>query len=281
MAPTRNQNRSSTSNRNGEAIARQANILASCYGPSGFPEAMGTPSGIPSPPSSPPLAALTSTNELTLISSPRKRDAEGRRKSRKEGAAYTIRGECERLFCETMKAVFLGEGRAAASGSVVMGASNNYNSNNNASINSHDIGSAGHSPPDEGSVAAYGYFEKHQRYKRNNIDAWLEMWDYVGGASFRGFVGGEGSSKSLFAFFDSSVVGQDLKPSLMALIELAESGFAVSQVVICLDRSIPETDRKALLKSFRWVGFELATLDMWAKDIDVTSKKWLFLGMEV
>ncbi|KAH8820908.1 ornithine decarboxylase antizyme [Xylogone sp. PMI_703] len=272
MSPSRNQNHSSTSNRNGEAIARQANILASCYvvdssarltgfhysttgaGGTGFPEVLGASSGIPSPPSSPPLAAFTSANELALVSS-RKRDVEGRRKSRKEGATYTIRGECERLFCETMKAVFLGEGRAAASGSVVMGASNNYNSNNNGS--------------------------KHQRYRRNNIDAWLEMWDYVGGNSFRGFVGGDGSSKSLFAFFDSSVVGQDLKPSLMALIELAEAGFAVSQVVICLDRTIPETDRKTLLKSLRWVGFDLITLDTWAKDIDVTSKKWLFLGMEV
>lgn len=208
-----------------------------------------------------------------------------------------------------MKSVFLGEGRAASSGSVVMGASNNnYNSNSNGGGNGRGtvrvIGSAGNSPPDEEDVALHGYFDRHQRYKRNTIDAWLEMWDYVGGASFRGFVGGDGSSKSLFAFFDSSVVGQDLKPryvpllypcvkrrsiqvadsliySLMALIELAEAGFAVSQVVICLDRSIPEIDRKALLKSLRWVGFDLITLDTWAKDIDVTSKKWLFLGMDI
>ncbi|RQM05626.1 hypothetical protein DH86_00001644, partial [Scytalidium sp. 3C] len=255
-------------------------------GPSGFPEVLGASSGIPSPPSSPPLAAISSANELTLISSSRKREADGRRRSRKEGATYTIRGECERLFCETMKSVFLGEGRAASSGSVVMGASNNnYNSNSNGGGNGRGtvrvIGSAGNSPPDEEDVALHGYFDRHQRYKRNTIDAWLEMWDYVGGASFRGFVGGDGSSKSLFAFFDSSVVGQDLKPSLMALIELAEAGFAVSQVVICLDRSIPEIDRKALLKSLRWVGFDLITLDTWAKDIDVTSKKWLFLGMDI
>jgi len=182
-----------------------------------------------------------------------------------------------------MKTVFLGEGRAAGSGSVVMGASNNnFNFNLNSNENgSGAIGSAGNSPPEEGSMAAYGYFERHNRYKRNTVDAWLEMWDYVGGTSFRGFVGGDGSSKSLFAFFDSSVVAQDLKPSLMALIELAEAGFAVSQVIICLDRSILEADRKALLKSLRWVGFDLITLDMWAKDIDVTSKKWLFLGMDI
>lgn len=69
--------------------------------------------------------------------------------------------------------------------------------------------------------------------------------------------------------------------SLMALIELAETVFAVNQVVICLDRAVPEVDRKAFLKSLRWVGFELISLDMWANDFDVTSDKWLYLGMEV
>jgi hypothetical protein len=67
----------------------------------------------------------------------------------------------------------------------------------------------------------------------------------------------------------------------MALIELAETVFAVSQVVICLDRSVEESERKAFMKSLRWVGFELITLDLWVNDIDVTSDKWLFLGMEI
>lgn len=67
----------------------------------------------------------------------------------------------------------------------------------------------------------------------------------------------------------------------MALIELAEAVFACSEVVICLDRSIPEIDTKAFMKSLRWVGFELITLDAWAKDMDTTSDKWLLLGMEV
>ena len=67
----------------------------------------------------------------------------------------------------------------------------------------------------------------------------------------------------------------------MALIELAESVFAVQQVVICLDRSVPETDAKALMKSLRWVGFEMITLEMWTGDMDITSDKWMLLGMEV
>lgn len=67
----------------------------------------------------------------------------------------------------------------------------------------------------------------------------------------------------------------------MALIELAEAVFAVSQVVICLDRSVGDEDRKAFMKSLRWIGFELITLDMWANELDVTSDRWMFLGMEI
>lgn len=175
-----------------------------------------------------------------------------------------------------MKTVFLGEeGKAAHNGSNVMGTN-------------------AHSPPDE-SVSAYNnnYFANG---KGQPIDAWLEVWDYTSGCSFRVFVGGNGERKSLFAFFDSAVIGSDLKhgyvqphPSsnisnfyrLMALIELAETVFAVSHIVICLDRSVHEDERKSFMKSLRWVGFELITLDMWANDIDVTSDKWLFLGMEI
>lgn len=69
--------------------------------------------------------------------------------------------------------------------------------------------------------------------------------------------------------------------SLVALIELAESVFAVTQVVICLDRSISEVDRKLFMKNLRWVGFEPITFDMWANAMDVTSDNWLFLGMEI
>lgn len=168
-------------------------MLTGYQGLSGIPEALIQ--GIPSPPSSPPLAALTSANELALISKNNatkssKRDTDGRRRSRKEGAAYHIRGECERLFCETMNLVFLGEEGRTGQDSIVMGA--------NAD-----------SPPD-GSVSSYdSYFPPGKL--RNPIDAWLEIWDYRGGCSFRGFVGGNGDQKSLFAFFDSAVVGRDLK----------------------------------------------------------------------
>jgi len=158
--------------------------------------------------------------------------------------------------------VFLGEERTANNGSIVMGAN-------------------AYSPPDD-SVSAYGKSGINMiKAGGQVVDAWLEVWDYAGGCSFRGFVGGKGEQKSLFAFFDGTVIGKDLRQGLMALIELTEEVFALSQVVICLDRSVSEADKKTLLKSLQWVGFELITLDLWANDLDVTSKKWLLLGMEI
>lgn len=67
----------------------------------------------------------------------------------------------------------------------------------------------------------------------------------------------------------------------MALIELAEAVFAVSQFVVCIDRSVQEMERHSFMKGLRWVGFELTTLDMWAADIDTTSNEWLLMGMEI
>jgi len=139
------------------------------------------------------------------------------------------------------------------------------------------MGANAYSPPDE-SVDTYDYFDKP---KIQPVDACIEFWDYTSGCSFRGFVGGDGDKKSLFTFFGSAVVGGELKRGLMALIEFAETVFAVSQVVICLDRSVPEGDAKCFMKSLRWVGFEMITLEMWSNNIDITSDKWLFLGMEV
>jgi len=130
-----------------------------------------------------------------------------------------------------MKGIFLGEEGMLSNGSIGMGTGNNTN---------------GHSPPDE-RMSGYndGYFATGSNGKGQNPDAWIEVWDYGGGCSFRGFVGGNGENKSLFAFFDSAVIGRDLKQGLMALIELAETVFAVSQVVICVDRTVQEADRKS------------------------------------
>ncbi|MBE3045271.1 hypothetical protein IMZ48_22510 [Candidatus Bathyarchaeota archaeon] len=67
----------------------------------------------------------------------------------------------------------------------------------------------------------------------------------------------------------------------MALIDLAESPMDCARLVICIDRDISPVHAQGLMKSLQWVGFEPATLDHWADGVDVTSDKWLLMGMEV
>jgi hypothetical protein len=43
------------------------------------------------------------------------------------------------------------------------------------------------------------------------ITDWIEMWDYVGGIRFRGFVAEKEDEKAMFVFFDEAVIGGDLK----------------------------------------------------------------------
>ena len=43
------------------------------------------------------------------------------------------------------------------------------------------------------------------------VSNYIECWDYVGGNRFRGFVAGQGDEKTMFIFFDRTVIGGDLK----------------------------------------------------------------------
>lgn len=66
-------------------------------------------------------------------------------------------------------------------------------------------------PPDDSILDA---FQQHADIKARGfeVDAWMEVWDYAGGASFRAFVASDGKEKSLFVFFDiEGVLGRDLK----------------------------------------------------------------------
>lgn len=113
--------------------------------------------------------------------------------------------------------------------------------------------------------------------------AWMEIWDYQGGASFLAFMAEDHISgeKSLFTFFDAGVVGHDLKKALVAMIELAEIPLGCSRLVVCVDRSIETEDLQPLTKGLQWAGFELETLEHWTGLRDLTSEKWLFMGVEV
>ncbi|KAI0164478.1 ornithine decarboxylase antizyme-domain-containing protein [Hypoxylon sp. FL1284] len=277
MAPMKNNNNSSSSSSNyGEAVARQVNVLASCYlvDPSaslkGLHYCTTGAAGLPSPPSSPPLAAITSSNQLALQPKNKKRSTNAApiNRSRRGGATFQIRGECERFFCETMKSVFQGEWNMAGNGSYLTGV--------NCALTPPDDDYS--TPPSSASPDMDVGLDVKPAVR---VNGWMEYWDYVGGASFRAFAAEDGDERSLFAFFDSGLVGRDLKQALIGLIELADGPMECSNVVICVDRRMPEDYAKGLMKSLQWVGFDLTTLDHWAKDLDVTSNKWLFMGMEV
>ncbi|KAK3369869.1 ornithine decarboxylase antizyme-domain-containing protein [Podospora didyma] len=328
MAPTMKTNSSNnySSSKYGEGIVRQANILASCYlGLSGIPEVPST--GLPSPPSSPPLAAITPTNELALTPKARKSSTSrninhGRNGSsnsssahRRGGAALRIREECERFFCEMLHAMFLGERNQASQRSRLTSAYNNNNNHHhhhdttaNNTVNYFDydhggeLGSNGGAssamtapltPPDDSPMSDQAFLAANHGgpvtyptgsgRSAHGISAWLEIWDYAGGSSFRAFLTEDAASeeKSMFVFFDAHILGRDLKQALVALIELAEGPLACSHMVICIDRSIPGEEAKALTKGLQWAGFSPTTLDFWSGGYDVVSQRWLFMGMEV
>ena len=52
-----------------------------------------------------------------------------------------------------------------------------------------------------------------------SVCAWMEIWDYAGGSSFRAFVAEDalGNDKSLFVFFDAYSVSRDLKKAYVSL----------------------------------------------------------------
>lgn len=239
-------------------------------------------------------------------------------RSRRGGATLRIREECERFFCETMKAVFHGERNAAHHVSGLTGVYHHQPSNRSRhhqeDAEESDTGSSVTSSIDSGYFGSYTGDSSHRRSdvqhqqqqqqltppydardeilcgngscESNNpveVTAWMEIWDYQGGASFLAFVAEDIASgeKSLFTFFDAGIVGRDLKKALVALIELTETPLGCSRLVICVDRTNESEELAALTKGLQWAGFELETLDQWAGIRDVTSSKWLFMGMEV
>jgi hypothetical protein len=107
-----------------------------------------------------------------------------------------------RFFCESMKAVFHGERNSGLIGSGLMGANLLT------------------PPPDDDPFSTSGYTDDAYNQSDRMVtaarggftaSAWLEIWDFAGGASFRAFVADNGTEKSLFVFFDTNVVGRDLK----------------------------------------------------------------------
>lgn len=193
-----------------------------------------------------------------------------------------------------MRAVFLGERSPATRVSGLTGVYHNNsgaaptrpNGNGNGYFASHASNNGQLcTPPDESPLGS-GRFVGAPPLGCADVAAWLEIWDYAGGASFRAFIAEDPASaageKALFAFFDQGVVGRDLKKALVALIELADTPLGCSQLVIGIDRAIVDEEAQSLTKGLQWAGFSLVTLDHWVpRGLDVTSDSWLFMGMEI
>ncbi|KAF4591714.1 ornithine decarboxylase antizyme [Ophiocordyceps camponoti-floridani] len=265
MAPMNYQTLNCSSRYGEDVIAPRVNVLASCYVVDSSANLKGLhycTTGVAGA-ECPPLAALTSSNKLALLPKHKKRDIPGRRLERRGGAALVIREECERFFCESMKTVFRGERDLSMYGSGLSGAFMQ-------------------TPPPEDHIAAALDKGCDVDGAAVEVNAWMEVWDYAGGASFRAFVVDDGVDKSLFVFFDvQGVLGRDLKRGLMALIELADGPLECGRIMTCIDRRIPAREALELTRSLQWVGFDMATLDHWAGDTDVTSPSWVLMGMEL
>ncbi|EEY14304.1 conserved hypothetical protein [Verticillium alfalfae VaMs.102] len=247
-------------------------------GQSGIPEVPS--SGIPSPPSSPPLAAITASNELALLPKTRKRgsasSSSSSKRSRRGGAALSIREECERFFCERMSAVFQGERNPDSKASGLMG-----------------VHALLPTPPNDNPDASYfGGRDAFAAAKAHSggPSATNDVCRFPARSSRPGskILGTFAGRRPAFRAFCGETTGLEKGPcssssmaTLMALIELADTPLECQHLVVCLDRRIEERDAKSLMKSLQWVGFELTTLDNWAKDLDVTSKEWLFMAMEL
>ena len=226
------------------------------------------------------------------------------------GAAIHIRKSVMRLFCETLRAVFLGERDQHLQDSLVMGAHTNELGSSVSTVSTMDSATAGNErherlrrlssqsrgvvgaglgavwhaglgtpPPDIYTAGAAGPLQLPF------VQQWLEIYDYASDARFRGFVATNSyGQRTLFIFFERNIVGKDLKQALMALIELASTPALppCEHMVVCFDREEGETPvTKALLRDLGWVGFELTTLKGWAEGFELVSGKWLFVGMEV
>ncbi|KAE8348174.1 ornithine decarboxylase antizyme-domain-containing protein [Aspergillus coremiiformis] len=166
-------------------------------------------------------------------------------------AAHTIPGECERLFCDTLSLIFLGEGRFPRQESVGAGA---YQGQPSSLV--------------EGS----------------RIQVWVEVLDYTSDCIYRGFVTNLNDEGTLFVFFEEAALGQGLKTGLIALFELAcLSEFGCSQIVACIPRSQDPAELE-VVRNLGWCGFNLTTLQPWSTSDYLESPfstRWLLLRAEV
>lgn len=108
-----------------------------------------------------------------------------------------------------MRALFLGEGTTAQNGSLVMGTTNGEMRNGGGG----GSGASMHGKKD--TIAAVARSRTALR-RGNIVQHFLEVWDYIGSGSFRGFVVNRAGEKDMFMFFDRAALVRDLKPGCVS-----------------------------------------------------------------
>lgn len=191
--------------------------------------------GIASPPTSPPLRTVSPATAASKAKAPSK-PVVGRKSRPAKGAAYTIAGECERLFCGALRAAFLGERSAALQNPLAVGVrktttearDDRSSASMGGSSGTEDWGAGVHGPravkaTSYPSPEPDGFVDTPKGAPLHGIlESWVEVWDYVGGGRFRGFVasgtscGNEGE-RILFIFLDEPSGEFDLRPGWVPL----------------------------------------------------------------
>ncbi|KAL4885380.1 ornithine decarboxylase antizyme-domain-containing protein [Aspergillus karnatakaensis] len=209
-------------------------------------------SGIPEVPSGSKTAQTSPPPDFSVASAVRSGYPVNNLLEHKGEATHTIPGECERLFCDTLSTIFLGERRLLRQQLLGIGASR--------------------SQPNEPG------------YGETQIQRWVEVLDYTSDAIYRGFVTNASGEQTLFVFLTENALGHGLKSGLIALFELASvQAFDCSQIVACVPRSQGGTELE-LTRNLGWCGFGLTTLHPWAtgnRSSMTVSTRWLFLSAEV
>lgn len=169
-------------------------------GSSGVPEVRSGYSF--TPPQSPPLCPSSGGGS--------------RYKALAAGPARAIAEECERLFCGTLRGVFYGEKEAPVlQDPLAIGAYDLKRRHQDWSV-----ALAARPPTDGDSVG-------DEASEKANIHARFELWDYSGGALFRGFTASKprdifpNESKTMFVFFDGNVIDRELKQGCVLLLTAA------------------------------------------------------------
>ena len=66
--------------------------------------------------------------------------------------------------------------------------------------------------------------------EKGAISDYIEMWDYVGGIRFRGFVAEKEDERAMFIFFEESVINGDLKAGCV-IMHIAFSRYRCTNIL--------------------------------------------------